>query len=274
MKTLRMALLAGLILIYGCLFNIHEKNWQGQTDVLKPAMSAAYYQISAGYLSQLAAEALFIRTSVFLGGLRPGIAPASYVDSLGHNFEVISELYPRFIDTYFFCQGFLPHISPESATKASTIFSNGIAAYPQDSILHFFYASNFFLALDEPLKAAQAYTEAAKLPGAPEMFSHLAALLSARGGDIAAGLISLRAMLAVEKDEAVRSRLQQEIAIFEQAVAVNEALGKYIALHNTAPASLAELVPQFIKNIPVIEDSFVLIYHPPNLHLKRPLAGS
>ena len=44
--------------------------------------------------------------------------------------------------------------------------------------------------MNEPLKGAEAFAEAAKLPEAPPMFGHLAALLSAKGGDIAAGLIS------------------------------------------------------------------------------------
>jgi hypothetical protein len=74
--------------------------------------------------------------------------------------------------------------------------------------------------MNEPLKGAEAFAEAAKLPEAPPMFAHLAALLSAQGGDITAGLISLKTMLAVEKDEVVQTRYEEEIVIFNQALEV------------------------------------------------------
>jgi hypothetical protein len=182
----------------------------------------------------------------------------------------MTQLYPRFIDPYYFCQGFLPHISPEAATRASSIFATGIAAYPNDLILRFFYGTNFFLSMNEPLNAAKALAEAAELSEAPPIFGHLAALLSAKGGDISAGLISLKTMLATEKDEGTRTRYEEEIVIFEQALEVQKALNVYTGKYGTAPNTLDQLVPEFITSIPNIRDSFVLVYNPPNLHLQRP----
>lgn len=238
--------------------------------VLQPAMPVSFYTIAAGYLKQLAAEMLFIRTSVFLGGVPPGTPETTYQLALGNNFDVMTRLYPRFLDPYYFCQAFLPHISPEAAEQTSMVLKTGIKAYPEDQVLRFFYASNFFLAMNEPLKGAEAFAEAAKLPNAPPMFGHLAALLSAQGGDIAAGLISLKVLLKGEKDEVVRKRYQEEIAIFEQAMEVNEALKAYVGKNGTAPESLQQLVPDFISQLPDIRDSFTLVYDPPNLHLRRP----
>ncbi len=43
----------------------------------------------------------------------------------------------------------------------------------------------------------------------------------------AAGLISLRTMFAAEKDEVVRTRYQEEIIIFEQAIDVQRAVDLY-----------------------------------------------
>lgn len=270
MMIARAIILTSLVVLYGLVFTVQEQKAKERDITLELALPVSFQKITAGYVKQLAAEMLFIRTSVFLGGVRPGIPPTSYADALGNNFAVMTGLYPRFIDPYYFCQGFLPHISPESAAKAATIFETGIAAFPDDLVLRFFYGTNFFLSMNEPLKGAEAFSEAAKLPKAPPLFGHLAALLSAQGGDITAGLISLKAMLAGEKDEVVRKRYEEEIVIFEQALEVQKALNAYAGKYGPAPTELEQLIPEFLPQLPETKDSFVLSYDPPNLHLKRP----
>ncbi len=272
MRIVRGILLAGLIVMYGGLCVVQEHKALARDASLEFALPVSFYAIAAGYLKQLAAEMLFIKTSVFLGGLRPGTPPASYGDALGNNFAVMTQLYPRFIDPYYFCQAFLPPISIEAASKASVILATGIAAYPNDFNLRFFYSSNFFLAMNEPLKGGRAFAEAAQIPGSPPLFAHLAALLSAKGGDIAAGLISLKTMLISEKDEKVRARYQQEIVIFEQAMSVQRALNAYADKYGLSlpPQSLQQLVPEFLPQLPEIKDSFTLVYDPPLLRLQRP----
>jgi hypothetical protein len=270
MMITRTIILTSLVVLYGFVFTVQEQKAKEREITLELALPVSFQKIAAGYIKQLAAEMLFIRTSVFLGGVRPGTPPTSYADALGNNFAVMTGLYPRFIDPYYFCQAFLPPISPESAAKAATIFETGIAALPDDLVLRFFYGTNFFLSMNEPLKGAEAFTEAAKLPKAPPLFGHLAALLSAQGGDIAAGLISLNTMLAAEKDEVVRKRYEEEIVIFEQALEVQKALNAYSGKYGTPPKELEQLTPEFLPQLPEIKDSFVLTYNPPNLHLKRP----
>jgi hypothetical protein len=270
MKAIVSLFLAGLILVYGLLFSHLDSKAQGRFTPLQFAPPPAFYRVAAGYLQQLAAEMLFVRVSVFLGGVPPGTDKTSYEDALANNFEVMTTLYPHFIDPYYFTQGFLPSISTESAARAAGIFETGIAAYPEDIVLRFFYGANFFLTMNEPLKGAKAFAEAAQLPKAPPLFGHLAALLSAQSGDIAAGLISLKTMLAAEKEEVVRTRYAEEIVIFEQALEVQKGLNAYTARYGTAPKELKQLIPEFLPQLPEIEASFTLVYDPPNLHLKRP----
>lgn len=270
MMLVRGVILTGLILFYGFIFTGQYQKAQNNTVSLDIALPVNFYKIATGYIKQLAAEMLFIRTSVFLGGVRPGTPPTSYADALGNNFEIMTKLYPRFTDPYYFCQGFLTPISPESAGRANTIFETGIAAHPNNFFFHMFRGTNFFLSMNEPLKGAQAFAEAAKLPNAPPLFGHLAALLSAKGGDITAGLISLKAMLAAEKDEVVRTRYQQEITIFEQALEVQKGLNAYSNKYGDTPNTLEQLVPEFLPQLPEIKDSFTLTYDPPTLRLQRP----
>jgi hypothetical protein len=270
MKAIAYPLFAALLFAYGLLFSHLDTKAQGRFTPLQFAPPPAFYQVAAGYLRQLAAEMLFIRTSVFLGGVPPGTDKTSYEDALANNFEVMTGLYPRFIAPYYFTQGFLPSISQESAARAAGIFEAGIAAYPEDIVLRFFYGANFFLTMNEPLKGAKAFAEAAQIPKAPPMFGHLAALLSAQGGDIAAGLISLKTMLAAEKEEVVRKRYEEEIVIFEQALKVQKGLNAYSGKYGAAPERLEQLAPEFLPQLPETGDSFDLVYDPPNLHLKRP----
>lgn len=270
MRIVRGIFLVGLVILYGAIFVVQEKQSRVKEISLEFALPVKFQKIAFGYLRQLASEMLFIKATVFYGSLQPDTAPDSYANALGNNFEVMTSLYPRFIDPYYFCQSLLTPISPEAAAKASTVFKTGIAAYPNDLILRFFYGSNFFLSMNEPIKGAEAFFEAAKLQGAPPMFAHLAALLSAQGGDIAAGLISLKVMLAAEKDESLRIRYQQEVSIFTQAQEVQKSLEQYTQKYGVAANTLEELVPEFIESIPDIQDKFTLVYNPPILQLRRP----
>lgn len=167
MKAISSSVFAALLIGYGLLFSHLDTRAQGRFTPLNFSPPPAFYQVAAGYLRQLAAEMLFIRTSVFLGGVPPGTDKTSYEDALANNFEVMTTLYPRFMDPYYFTQGFLPSISPKAAARAAGIFETGIAAYPEDFVLRFFYGTNFFLTMNEPLKGAHAFSEAAQLPKAP-----------------------------------------------------------------------------------------------------------
>ncbi|OQX06087.1 MAG: hypothetical protein BWK76_26685 [Desulfobulbaceae bacterium A2] len=262
--------IAALILLYGVFFSAQEQRTLTSDATLDLALPGNFYRIAAGYTQQLAAEILFIQSSVFLGGVRPGTPPTSYGDALGHNLDVMTSLYPSFIAPYYLCQGFLPPISPAAAEKANTILETGIKAYPEDLVLRFFHGANFFLAMNKPLQGAQAFSEAATLPHAPPLFSRLAALLSAQGGDIAAGLLSLKAMEAAEEDETVKARYQQEITVFEQALRVSHALQAYTSAYGTHPQRLEQLVPEFLPTIPEIREHFIMVYDPPTLRLQRP----
>jgi len=273
MIVARSILLAGIVVVYGWFFALQEQRGEKRNVSLDIALPANSYTIVGGYMKQLAAEVLFIKTSVFLGSVSPDTPPTTYAETIGNNFDVITKTYPRFIDPYYYVQAFLPHISHESAAKAAAIFETGITAMPQELVLRFFYGTNFFLAMNEPLKGAKAFADATKLPKAPPLFGHLAALLAAQGGDLTAGLISLKTMLSVEKDEDVRTRYEEEIGIFEQALKLQKAINAYTHKHGNAPATLEQLIPDFIVSIPDIKEFFVFEYTPPNLHLRRPDRG-
>lgn len=234
------------------------------------ALPATFQRITTGYLKQLTVEILFIKTSVFLGGVKPGTPEKTYLSSLANNFEVMTSLYPEFVDPYFFCQSFLAPISQEGAEITNGILEKGIKVYPNNFFLRFFYAFNYYRYLNDPLKSAKAFKEASMLSDAPPVFGHLAAVFSAEGGDIQAGLLTLKTMFSMEQDEKAKEQYQKEINLFEKALSVEKAISLYTQKYLTPPGKLEDLVPEFFEKLPILENNFILVYEPPLLYLKRP----
>jgi hypothetical protein len=243
---------------------------QKQEPSLKYAKPVVFYRVLTGYLKQLSAEVLFVKTSVFIGDVYvKNKQPTEYGDLLAYNLKVITELYPRFMAPYYYAQAFLPDISYNHAVETNSILAKGLIAYPEDLFLSFLHATNYFLHLNDPIKAAESFAKAAKLPNAPPLFSHLSAILSVQGGEIKAGLLSLQAMLAVEQDEDVRKRYEMEIDDLKKVMKIKDALQMYHAKYGGSPDALDKLVPEFLSQIPVVHSGFTVVYERPHLHIKR-----
>jgi len=232
--------------------------------------AAAFLRATTGYLRQLTSEILFVQSAVFLGGVKPGTDHTTYAPVLAHNYRQITDLYPQFIDPYYFAQGYLPHVSPELAQATNDILVTARKAHPTDLIFPFYQGFNLFRYLDEPLQAAEVFRQASLLPEAPPMFSRLAAILAAQGGQLQAAIISLQVMVKTTDDEAVKKRCYDEINMFRQALKVQKAVNDFVAAHQRYPGSLDELVPAFIPALPTFGEAFVLTWNPPNVGLKRP----
>lgn len=255
---------------YSISFALLDETMQSKPIVLQEAPPLILLKVVSGYLKQVTAEMLFVKTSVFLGGVKAGVDSKSYESELAQNLKTMTDLYSAFKDPYYYSESFLAPISKESALDANSILETGIETYPDNFVFRFFYAFNYYRYLEDPLKAAAAFDNAAKRDGAPAMFGHLAAVFSAQGGNLTAGLIMLQTMLRGEKDEFVRNRYKEEIEMFQKAIHVEKALSFYKRKYNKFPNKLSGLVPEFLPQIPSIKDIFILVYDPPNIFLKRP----
>jgi hypothetical protein len=271
MKALpRYLILSGLIVGYGLIFSTNDKLIMKHNVSLSYAKPTIFYEIVTGYLKHFSAEILFVKSSVFLGGaIEKKLDTSTYADVLSHNLKTMTELNPRFLAPYYYAQGFLPNISYKHAVDTNLILENGIVALPNDLFLHFLYGTNCFLHLNDPIKAAEVFASASKLQNAPPLFQHLSAILAAQGGEIEAGLVSLKTMMAVEQDTVVRNRYKDEIDSFEKALIIQNAMKEYTNKYGSFPVVLTKLVPEFLPEIPAIGSNFILDYEPPNLHLKR-----
>ncbi len=270
MRRMRDLLLLPTVTVYCMVFLMQEKLCKEFVSTLQPIPSAQFLLATTGYLHQLVAEISFIQSSVFLGGVKPGTDPQSYSPTLAHNYRQITSLYPAFNDPYFYSQSYLASVSPEFARSANDILAIGCKAYPENIIYPFLQGFNLFSYLDEPLEASKVFQKASLLPKAPPMLAHLASILSAAGGQLEAGIISLQAMLRSTDDEEAKNRYQEEIEMFKKALNVQKAAEAFHAVHQRYPGSLNELVPEFLESLPSFGEAFVLTWKAPVVGLKRP----
>lgn len=259
-----------LLACYLPLFLHQENLYQTTRYSLAPVLPAKLQAITFGYLKQLAAEIAFIRSAVFLGGVPAGTDPESYAGVLGHNYTEITSLYPEFIDPYYYCQSYLSYVGPEYAKVTTEVLQTGIDAMPEDIYLRFFQGFDYFHYLDDPLQAARVFKDAAEVPGAPPWYLRMSALLSVEGGNLTAGLLGMKAIRSTETDPGVQAYYDQEIESYERAIDVQNSIQAFRMRYNRNPDNLDELVPEFLEQLPEIQN-YILIYDPPLLRLERPL---
>lgn len=260
-----------LMMAYVGMFLLQEKIVLTNKEQLTIVPPHRFLKAAFGYVKQLAAESLYVKTSVFLGGRQTTKTMLRNEESLADHFSVISNLHPKFKDTYFLCEGFLPAISQQSAKKANEVLAKGRSVYPDFWIFDLFTAFNCFYYLDEPIQASVILKNAiTNNKEAPPWFGHFASILSAQGGELYTGLNWLRMMHNGEKDEKAKKRYEKEIQIFENAISVQQATVRYKNKYGVFPEKLDMIVPEIMGAIPDPGKDFVYNWSPPILKLMRP----
>ena len=249
------------------LFLSQERHIGTQPKTLDKSLPTVMYKVLFGYLKHVGAEYEFIRTSIFIGDRLSTLA--NNVESLAYNYEVITSLYPQFIDPYYVCQATIPHVAPEYAKKASDILMRGYENYPEQLILPFFASFNYFYHMHNNKVAAEILLELSQKEGAPSWFGHLAATLSAKDGDLRGGLLALQVM-AQSTEGAEQARHQQDIVYFTNALQVSEATKTYMSKYNRAPNDLNDLIPEFFETLPDVGQNFILEWDGERVTLQRP----
>jgi hypothetical protein len=261
---------AVLLLLYLAVWGLQKGKAERADYYLSPAPPAPVLKVASGYAQQLMAFSLFVKVAIFAGGSLRGVEKMSYADSMAQNFDVMTELYPEFIDAYHYCQSFLAPISWEYARRANIILERGITTHPDVLYLPFFQAFNYFFYMKQPVKAAEIFYALSKRPDAPPWFGHLAGTLMGRGGNLLAGRTMLQAMLAKEQNELLKDRYRRSIENFNEALKVQAALDLYREQHGKDAVSLQELVPRYLDVLPKLKDDFKLVWESPLLRLEQP----
>ncbi len=269
-RVLKFVILILVLGMYCGFFLFQEKLYSMATWQLKLSPPAAIVKVASGYLYQIAAEYMFVQSAVFLGGVEADTSETTYTPILAHNYKQITDLYPEFTDPYYFAQAYLASAGPEYSRIVNKILDTGRRVYPENLIFAFFQGFNLFSYLSNPLEAAETFNEASKLPEAPPMFGHLAIILKAEGGQLEAAKVSLALLIKNSENDAEKHRYKNEMKMFDSALEVQEAVHIFKEQHGRFPVTLEELVPHYIEKIPEFGSSFILIWEPPTVGLKRP----
>lgn len=265
-RLFKPAIMIGALIVYAILFSYHDRLDKSRINLLAPAMPEVIYKASLGFLEQIGAESLFVRTKVFFADLVPRDQIRNSF-TFADYFQIISSLHPEFTDTYHFAESILPWAGEEQTRLDNQILTRGIQAHPNDFMLSFYLGFNHFYFLKEYKLAATYFLNAAEKKEAPSWLGHLAAVLSARGGDIIGGLVMLRAMERSETTDAVKIRYQKDISEYEKAAKVQHALHMYTSKYHEFPVSLHNLTPEFLPSLPTFTGEYRLIYTPPELRM-------
>lgn len=158
--------------------------------------------------------------------------------------DVVTTLDPTFVRAYEAGAHALCTIvvMPE---ESNLLLEKGIRHNPQEWRLPFLLGFNLYFELGDNQKAAEAMTTAARIPGAPEIITRLAAklLVSAKSPQQAVELLAK--IYEDTSDENVKRLLEQRLreAIVERDLAVFEdAIERFQAQHSQRPARLDQLV--------------------------------
>jgi len=256
-----------LVVCYAVLFNhLDSVKEQGEHD-LQPLAPKAFYD-ATGYLKQLSAEMLFIKTKLFLGSDPNADRRHKNMLVLSTYFKQVAVMHPLLSDTYYMAESALAWVAPEYATRANEILKIGIKSHKDIYLFPFFMGFNYFYYLHEPEEGAKWLMRASKYDGAPKWFAHFASILAARGGNISGGLAWLRMMLSTADDENEKKRYVADIAEYEKAMLVLEAIERYKAKLKRAPETLEDLVPEFLGALPSMKGRFSLDYQHGKLLLR------
>lgn len=261
--------------VYTALFIVQDLDYTNRPVEISTPLPARLQEAALGYLRQLGGEIAFIRASVFLGGVEPGRDPEGYAPALSETFRAAALLHPPFVDTYYFVESSLPHLSSHWAGVANEILGIGLDGAPDNWVIPFFMGFNQMRYLNDRLGASRSFRLAAERHGKAPILEHMANLMAAEGGDIYASLLGLKAMHASEANEAARKRYEEEINALEKAAEVIEAVQAFKKERGYLPARLDELVPRYIPKIPDLGPGFVLSWEPPDVKVtRRHVAGS
>ncbi len=258
-----------LFVCYGFLFVAQDKHAGTGSVNLSPVLPVPILDVlDHSYLHQLIAEALFIRTAVYYGGLDKQMNEGD-LKIMGRYFLAMSQLHPRLLDIYYRSEAVLAHRGDSYARMANRILENGRHALPSQLVLPFFEGFNYFYYLDNPGRAANILHVASLLPHAPIWIGHLASMLMASSGNIRAGLAWLKGMLAASQNKDEKARYKKNIFAFEKAMRVQRALDRYARNVGKYPTGLAALLPVYLSALPSWKNGYVLEYRPPKLFLRR-----
>ena len=241
--------------------NILEK----QSDELLIQSGPLLKRLSLGY-DALLGDLYWTRAVQYYGAKLPTSDRDFHL--LAPLLDVATTLDPNLIPAYHFGAFFLSEKQGGAGRPdlAVDLVKKGIAANPNNTQISADLGFLYYMRLKDYQKAAAAYLETSKIPGASQLFKVLAARIASRGGALDTSRMIWSEVYETTQDEQVKKRALEalkglkaqsdEMQLDQLAETYRSRLGRY-------PQSTRELVEAaMIKGIPLDPDGFPYVFGP------------
>jgi len=241
--------------------NILEK----QSDELLIQSGPLLKRLSLGY-DALLGDLYWTRAVQYYGAKLPTSDRDFHL--LAPLLNVATTLDPNLIPAYHFGAFFLSEKQGGAGRPdlAVDLVKKGIAANPNNTQISADLGFLYYMRLKDYQKAAAAYLETSKIPGASQLFKVLAARIASRGGALDTSRMIWSEVYETTQDEQVKKRALEalkglkaqsdEMQLDQLAETYRSRLGRY-------PQSTRELVEAaMIKGIPLDPDGFPYVFGP------------
>jgi tetratricopeptide (TPR) repeat protein len=239
--------------------NILEK----QSDELLIQSGPLLKRLSLGY-DALLGDLYWTRAVQYYGAKLPTSDRDFHL--LAPLLNVATTLDPNLIPAYHFGAFFLSEKQGGAGRPdlAVDLVKKGIAANPENIQISADLGFLYYMRLKDYQKAAAAYLETSKIPGATKLFKVLAARIASRGGALDTSRMIWSEVYETTQDEQVKKRALEalkglkaqsdEMQLDQLAETYRSRLGRY-------PQSTRELVEAaMIKGIPLDPDGFPYVF--------------
>jgi tetratricopeptide (TPR) repeat protein len=241
--------------------NILEK----QSDELLIQSGPLLKRLSLGY-DALLGDLYWTRAVQYYGAKLPTSDRDFHL--LAPLLNVATTLDPNLIPAYHFGAFFLSEKQGGAGRPdlAVDLVKKGIAANPNNTQISADLGFLYYMRLKDYQKAAAAYLETSKIPGASQLFKVLAARIASRGGALDTSRMIWSEVYETTQDEQVKKRALEALKGLKaqsDEMQLDQLAKDYHARFGRYPQSTRELVEAaMIKGIPLDPDGFPYVFGP------------
>ncbi len=188
----------------------------------------------------LGADLLWLRTVQVLGKKHQS---AEDFEWIYHALDVITDLDPQYVEPYRTGGLTLSEIA-HRVDLGNRLLEKGLARNPNSWWMPFNLGYNYFWHLDDPMRAANYWRQAATMPGSPRQSAGLASALYAESGSHDVALQVLTAMWERTTDSNVKETLEyqmKQVVVDRDVTVLDEAVARYRQRHGRLPYRLTDL---------------------------------
>jgi tetratricopeptide (TPR) repeat protein len=239
--------------------NILEK----QSDELLIQSGPLLKRLSLGY-DALLGDIYWTRAVQYYGAKLPTSDRDFHL--LAPLLNVATTLDPNLIPAYHFGAFFLSEKQGGAGRPdlAVDLVKKGIAANPNNTQISADLGFLYYMRLKDYQKAAAAYLETSKIPGASQLFKVLAARIASRGGALDTSRMIWSEVYETTQDEQVKKRALEALKGLKaqsDEMQLDQLAETYRSRFDRYPQSTRELVEAaMIKGIPLDPDGFPYVF--------------